>query len=146
MLYCRLPRYALTVLRFHSFFRYGVAYPTATSVLPPQASAQDSHVQHDHSLQLVPDRCSGPQLLAMQTAILDANLLAGAALNTASDFPRSPSITSSNPTSKLPESSLMMNIVIDHFLCCLDESPVDSNQLFSLQRLAYHTSIRHVIS
>ena len=81
---------AIVSVTFHLFFGECMAHPTPTSAFLPQASAGYSYPQRDFGLQIVPGGCTGANIPAMKTAISDANLLAGAALNAASNFSELP--------------------------------------------------------
>lgn len=84
-MYCHLSScYALTFLGIHLLFQNCVAHP------PPRTNTAKPQKQHDYGLQLLPGGCTGSQLSAMETAILDAGLLVNAALNAASNFTQVP--------------------------------------------------------
>lgn len=80
-----LLRYWLALLAINSLFLLSGSHPTGSSN-PPENSHPDKRQWTSRGIQIIPGKCTGDQLTAMQNAILDASYLAGAGLNAAASF------------------------------------------------------------
>ena len=83
----RITRCFLALLALNTFLLLSSAHPT-----PETSSAESTHLEErqrqwtSRGITIIPGKCAGAQLTAMQNAILDASYLAGAGLNAAADF------------------------------------------------------------
>jgi len=78
-------QYCLALLAINALFLLSGAHPTGSST-SPENTYPDKRQSKSRGIVIIPGKCAGDQLTAMQNAILDASYLAGAGLNAASSF------------------------------------------------------------
>ncbi len=81
--------FALALLTLILFSRSSTALPSE-NLNSREAAHLDKRQWTSRGIQIIPGKCTGPQLTAMKNAILDASYLAGAGINAAADFDNVP--------------------------------------------------------
>lgn len=74
--------FALALLTLILFSRSSTALPSE-NLNSREAAHPDKRQWTSRGIQIIPGKCTGPQLTAMKNAILDASYLAGAGINAA---------------------------------------------------------------